>query len=118
MNVAVAPSWTDWLIGSVVTTGSVSTVKVAALLGVAPQPLSKTARYCLPLSPAAVANESVVDVAHGMSVKPEPLFTCHCTVGDGDPVAPEVNVAVPPTQTVWVVGCGLIVIPEQPIDRL
>src|SRR5205814_7827104 len=87
------------------TTGSVSTGSAAALVVAVPQELVKTARYCLPLSAATVAKLSVPLVAPGMSVKPEPLSTCHCTVGAGVPLAAAVKVAVPPAQTVWLVGC-------------
>ena len=42
--------------------------------------------------------------------QPEPVFTCHCTVGVGLPVASAVNVAVAPSLMVesagWVVIVG------------
>ena len=39
-----------------------------------------------------------------MFVKPDPLSTCHCTVGAGVPVAAAVNVTVAPAQRVCDVG--------------
>src|SRR5215469_16345414 len=54
---------------------------------------------------AAVAVKlSVVDVAPGILVNPEPVFTCHCTVGVGAPDAAAMNVAVFPATTVWFPG--------------
>src|SRR5215472_9123742 len=35
--------------------------------------------------------------------------SCHCTVGEGDPLAAAVKVAVPFPRTVWLVGCVVIV---------
>ena len=40
--------------------------------------------------------------------QPEPVFTCHCTVGVGLPVAAAVNVAVWPSLIVVLVGWVLI----------
>jgi len=42
-----------------------------------------------------------VDVAPPMSLQVEPLLvlTCHCTVGDGDPLAAAENDAVAPATT-------------------
>ena len=36
------------------------------------------------------------------------VFTCHCTVGVGVPVAAAVNVAVSPSKAVTLDGCRLI----------
>src|SRR5438067_2653310 len=95
-------------IGSVETTGSVSTVSVAKAVLVEPQASVKTARYFLPLSPATVAKLSVVEVAPGMLLKPEPVSTCHCTVwSEAFEVAAAVKVAVPAGQTVWVTGLAV-----------
>ncbi len=106
VNVAVAPAQRVWVSGLVVTDGRVSTVRVAAVVVAVEQTLVKTARYCLVLSAATVANESVVEVAPGMllNVVPPSVETCHCTVGLGLPEAAAVKVAVPPAQTSWLVG--------------
>ena len=85
------------------------TVSVARLDVAVPQPLVKTARYCLPLSVAAVVNEYVVDVAPAMLLKFVPsLDTCHCTVGTGVPLAAAVNVAVDPAHALALAGCVVI----------
>ena len=57
VNVAVLPAATVWLLGLVVTTGAVFTVKVAAVLVADPTLLVKTARYSSPFWPAAAVNE-------------------------------------------------------------
>lgn len=49
----------------------------------------------------------VVDVAPATAVNPLPLFTIHCTVGVGFPLAAAVNVAVAPAVTVT--GAGFVV---------
>ena len=54
VNVAVAPATTVVLAGWVVTAGAEFTVSVAALVVAVPAEFVNTARYCLPLSPAAV----------------------------------------------------------------
>ena len=69
------------------------TVNVAALEFTDPAMLVHTARYCLLLSAVVVVNDNVLLVAPPMLVQLEPLFTCHCTVGAGPPLAPELNVA-------------------------
>ena len=43
-----------------------------------------------------------------LNVAPPSVETCHCTVGVGKPLAAAVNVAVPPEQVVWFVGCVVI----------
>jgi len=53
VKVACPPAQMVWSEGEVVTTGAVLTVKAAAVVVAVPQLLVKTARYCLPLSPAA-----------------------------------------------------------------
>ena len=44
---------------------------------------------------------------------PPLVLTCHCTVGDGEPLAAAVNVAVWPTVTDWLTG--LVVKTGEPI---
>ena len=80
----------------------VLTVSVAALVVADPALFVKTARYCLPESPKAAMKEYVVAVAPVTSVNDVPLFvlTCHCTVGDGDPLAAAENDALAPAATV------------------
>src|SRR5436309_978158 len=93
--------------GCVVTTGVVSTVRIAALVVLEPQTSVKTARYCLPLSPVAVVNDSVVDVAPPMLLNVVPLSveTCHCTVWSlALLVAATVKVTGEVAQMVWVAG--------------
>src|SRR5258707_11833359 len=87
-------------------TGVVLTVNVAAVVAtLLPHVLVKRARYFLPLSAAAVVNESVVLVAPPMSVKVMPsVLTCHCTVGDGLPLAAAVKLARAPAHTVVLTG--------------
>ena len=73
----------------------------AAVEVAVPELLVRTARYCLPLSAAAVAKLYVGEVAPAMLVKLAPLSddTCHCTVGVGDPAEATVKVAVAPADT-------------------
>ncbi len=40
----------------------------------------------------------MVEVAPGISLKPPPVFTCHCTVGVGTPLAEAVKLAVWPAE--------------------
>src|SRR5665647_2956312 len=53
---------------------------------------------------------SVVVVAPAtlLKVAPPSVLDCHCTVGDGNPVAAAVNTAVPPAFTVTSVGFSVI----------
>ena len=44
----------------------------------------------------------------GLTEKEALPFSYHCRVGVGTPEAPDVNVAVAPTLTVVLVGCGAI----------
>ena len=76
----------------------VLTVSVTALVVADPKLFVKTARYCLPESAAFVVNEYVVDVAPLMSLQVVPLsvLSCHCTEGDGHPLAAVENDAVRP----------------------
>src|SRR5437764_3289715 len=107
VKLAEAPAQTIWVSGLVVTTGAVLTVSNAAFELMVPQLLVRTARYCLPLSAATVAKLSVSEVAPGMLLNPEPLLTCHWTVGSGVPVAATVKEAVAPAQTVTLAGCAV-----------
>ena len=64
-----------------------------------PTELDQTARYCFPLSAVVTVKLSVAIVAPLRLVKLTPsVLTCHCTVGDGEPVAAELKVAVEPAQ--------------------
>jgi len=77
------------------------TVSVAALVVavcVPPQLFVKTARYLLPLIDTVgfVSVRVVLVCAGDMSTNPEPVSTCHLTVGDGEPLAAAVNVAFAP----------------------
>ena len=77
------------------------TVSVAAPVVAEPKVLVNTARNCLPLSATAAVNEYVVAVAPLISLNDAPLLllTCHCTVGDGFPLAAAVNVTGSPAAT-------------------
>ncbi len=101
-KVAVAPLQTVWSGGSVVVV--TTTVSVAAVVVAEPELLVNSARYWLPLSARVAVNMSVVLVAPGILLNGPPVLTCHCTVGVGKPLAAAVKVAVPPSQTVWLVG--------------
>ena len=83
------------------------TTSVTALLVAVPALLVKTARYSLPFMAEVAVNESVVAVAPLTSenVVPPSVLTCHCTVGDGVPLAAAENVAVLPGWTDWLTGC-------------
>ena len=43
-------------------------------------------------------------VAPGMLVNPAPLLACHCSVGDGGPLAAAVNDTTAPAQTLVLTG--------------
>src|SRR5437762_1289782 len=83
------------------------TVSVAAAVVALPQALVKTARYWLPLWDDCAVNVRLVVVAPGMSLKPEPVSTCHCTVGAGLPEAEAVKVAVVFSHTVVLAGSAV-----------
>src|SRR5437773_1076089 len=85
---AVAPP-----VRGVGTVGQV-TVSVAALLLAVPRALVKTARYWLPFCDNCAVKVRLVLVAPPMSVNPEPVLTCHCTVGAGEPLAAAVKVTL------------------------
>jgi hypothetical protein len=91
-------------VGVIVGVGFGLTVNVAAVVGAVPHALVKTARYCLALSATVVTKVSVVLVSPGMLAKPEPLSTCHCTLGAGLPEAAAVKVTGKPAQSVCVTG--------------
>src|SRR4029078_9082941 len=70
------------------------TVNVAALEVAVPAMLVHTARYCLLLSAVVVVNDKLLVVAPVILCQLLPVvFSCHCTVGAGPPLAPELNVA-------------------------
>ena len=97
--------------------GIAFTVSVAALEFAEPAIFVHTARYCLPLSPTAVVNDNVLLVAPPILLQVVPLvLCCHCTVGAGPPLAPELNVAIPPAHHVCddgcVVTCGATTLPS------
>jgi hypothetical protein len=85
--------------------GVALTVNVAALEFPVPTPLVHTARYCLPLSfaEAVKVNEAFTAPLRSFHVFPS-VLTCHCTIGEGVPVAAEVKVTLVPEQTVCDVG--------------
>lgn len=78
----------------------------AEVVTVLPATLVKTAWYWLPDSAATAVKEYVVAVAPGILTNEPPLlaFTCHCTLGAGDPVAAAVKLAVVPANTVLLTG--------------
>ena len=82
--------------------GAVFTVSVAAVVVAVPAELVNTARYWFPFCDEAVVKLRVVAVAPETLLKfaPPSVFTCHCTVGAGEPVAAAVKVAVWPAVTV------------------
>ena len=110
VNVAVAPEQTVCAVGCSEIPGPVFTVNVAAVVVAPPHVSVNTARYWFPFWPALVVKLSVVDVAPVMllNVVPPLVLTCHCTVGVGCPLAPAVNVAVPPLVTGWLNGFNVI----------
>ena len=104
VKVAVAPATTVVLAGCVVTAGAEFTVSVAAVVVAVPTEFVNTARYCLPLSPAAAVKLYVVLVAPLITDQLGPLRLSHRTMGVGVPLAAAVNVAVSPAFTVVLVG--------------
>src|SRR4030095_17024150 len=92
------------------------TVNVAALEVAVPAVLVHTARYCLLLSAVVVANDNVLLVAPPILFQVPLVFTCHCTVGVGPPLASELNITTSPAHFVcedgWVVTCGATVLPS------
>ena len=96
--------------------GIALTVSVAGFEVAVPAIFVHTARYCLPWSAVVVANDKVLLVASPILFQPPPVFTCHCTVGAGPPLAPELNVTLSPAHFVCdegcVVTCGATVLPS------
>jgi hypothetical protein len=84
------------------------TVNVAAFVVAVLQVLVKTARYWLPFCESVkLVKLSVVLVAPLTLLQEPPLLvlTCHCTVGDGVPLALAVKLALPLIVPVWFDGC-------------
>src|SRR6185503_19831889 len=81
------------------------TVNVAALEVAVPAIFVHTARYCLLLSAVVVVNDNVLLVAPPILFQVPLVFTCHCTVGAGPPLAPELNVTLSPAHFVCDAGC-------------
>src|SRR5689334_7386541 len=75
-------------------------VRVAAEVVTVLHVLLNTALYLLPSYEALAVKLSVVEVAPSMLFQSDPLLvlSCHCTVGDGVPLAAALNVTVPPEQ--------------------
>src|SRR5262245_45739298 len=65
-KVAELPAVTVWLVGWIVKTGELLTVRAAGLLMALPDALLKTASYSLPLSAAVGVKVRVAAVAPGM----------------------------------------------------
>jgi hypothetical protein len=80
----------------IITVGGPFTVSIAAFEVAVPAVFVKTARYCLPVSTACAVKLYVVDVAPEMLLHDVPplVFTCHCTLGVGLPLAAAVKLAV------------------------
>ena len=96
-------------------TGIAFTVNAAPSELAVPALLLHTARYCLPLSAIVVANVYVALVAPVIFDHVVPLPDCHCTVGEGVPLAADVKLAFVPAHLVcatgWVVTFGDTVTP-------
>lgn len=87
-------------------TGIGLTVNIAALELTDPALLLHTARYCLLLSAMVTAKVNVALVAPGIFVHVVPVgLDCHCTVGDGAPLAAEVKLVFVPEHFAWDAGC-------------
>jgi hypothetical protein len=75
---------------------------LAAFVVAEPPPLVNTARNSLPMSELDTeVMVYVVDVAPEISLQVDPpsVEFCHCTVGDGLPLAAALKVTVPPAPT-------------------
>src|SRR5215471_19685475 len=85
------------------------TVKVAAVVLVAPHGSVNTARYRFVFWVLSAVNVRLEALAPGMLVK-GPLFTltCHCAAGVGMPLAAAVKVTLCPLITVWLAGFMVI----------
>ena len=84
------------------------TVNVAAFDVAVPAIFVHTARYCLLLSAVVVVNDNVLLVAPPILFQDPLVFTCHCTVGAGPPLAPELKVTFSPEHFVCDAGCVVI----------
>ncbi len=99
VNVAGFGAVTVWLVGLVVTVGTVLTVSVAAVEVAEPAVFVNTARYLFPFWAPLVGDTVSVpvvlpaSVVSFVNVVPPSVETCHCTVGVGEPEAAAVNVA-------------------------
>jgi hypothetical protein len=81
--------------------GIAFTVNKAALEVAMPAMLFHTAWYCLLLSAVVVVIDKVLAVAPGMFVQVVPfVLSCHCTVGAGPPLAPELKITISPAHFV------------------
>jgi hypothetical protein len=90
------------------------TVRIAAPVGAEFTELENIARYRLPLSDARARKLYVVAVAPGIFVHVVPsVLTCHCGVGNGDPVAPALNVVSTSGLIVCEKGASVIVTPRE-----
>ena len=101
--------------------GMVLTVNVAEFEVAGPAMFVHTARYCLLLSAAVVVNDNVPLVAPAMLFQLVPLvLSCHCTVGAGLPLAPELNITFTPAHLVcesgWIVTVGATILPSTPTE--
>jgi len=81
------------------------TVNVAAFEFTLPPMFVHTARYCLLLSAALVANVKVLVVAPVILVHVPLVLTCHCTAGAGLPLAAELKLALDPAHLLCEAGC-------------
>lgn len=91
--------------------GAAVTVSLAPSLVALPAALLKTARKRLLSSASTVVGVVklvLVVPAMGVQVSPESVLCCHWTVGDGVPVAADVNVAVAGAATVASAGCSVM----------
>src|SRR5258708_25004492 len=88
VNAASCPGLTLWSFGCPVTTGALSTVRVAAWVVAAPAGLVDTARNCLPLfAGAAPARVEEAWGAPGIAPPAPPVHRWQCTAAAGPPAA-------------------------------
>ena len=95
------------------------TVNTTALEFTLPARLVHTARYCLLLSAVAAVNANVPEVAPLILFQLVPLvLSCHCTVGEGLPLAAELKITFSPAHFVCATGCviteGDTILPSTP----
>src|SRR5688572_27156608 len=85
------------------------TVSIATADVIDPPSFVQAARYRLLLSAEVAAKDKVAFVAPVILVHAVPLvLTCHCTVGAGEPVAPEVKLVFAPAHRVCDEGCTVM----------